>query len=349
MYTGSASSGSQTTANAANTSKPLFSQIDTSNVYRPFAVRSTTNNSNNTMLFTNSTATRTPASIPLQPSLQKQETSFNMDVTATASRSSGFHGLWSTPPSFFVSSSQEPEDLDMDVEPATAESTSSIAFGEGKSLLRFSQDPQLSRYAGHKRESTSTQINERRVSFKRTVDDEGKGKARADDSSAATIASDKEETESVYVFGFARNTEQTIIDHFGTYGKILDHHMSTGNWIVIRYHTAESAEKALKSNGTAITGNHIIGVTRGTNKKTSAVAESSGSTDKDKTSRVIPFDEAKDLYKKPEVKKAAADGLGSGKAGLSVLNVPTVNPPADIKLIKDNGVMTQIKDFFREW
>ncbi|KAI9474843.1 hypothetical protein BDB00DRAFT_860194 [Zychaea mexicana] len=355
--------------------KPLFSQVDTSINNRPFAVRSSNNGSsnNNSLLFTstsnttnathNLTAPTTagiPASIPLQSTLHNKETSFNLDLTNTTTattRSAAFRGYWQSPPTFFISS-QEQQDNDMDVDQLTSETTTNVAFGEGKSLLRFRPNPESSRIAGRKREIAASLSSERRVSFKRTSTDEGKGKARADDGSKAdTTVSDREEAESIYVFGFAPGTEQQIIDYFASHGKIVQHNTSTGNWITIRYDSAASAEKGLKSNGVAVTGDHIIGVTRGTNKKTqTATAEAStASSHKDDVFRVIPFDQAKNLYKKPEAMKgaqqpsSAAEGLGSGKTGLSVLNVPTVNPPGDVKLIKDTGLLTKVKDFLFEW
>ncbi|KAI7853208.1 hypothetical protein BDC45DRAFT_158470 [Circinella umbellata] len=177
-----------------------------------------------------------------------------------------------------------------------------------------------------------------------------------------TNAVDSEEAESIYVFGFARNTEQKVLSHFSSYGKIVNHEKSTlGNWIVIRFDSPTSAQKALDSNGISINNDtNIIGVTRGTNNKKSqqSAIETAQEKIRKNSSRVIPFEQAKDLYKKPEsAKKSAAtgstvnDGLGSGKAGLSVLNVPTVNSATggDIKLIKDVGLLSRVKDFFGNW
>ena len=142
----------------------------------------------------------------------------------------------------------------------------------------------------------------------------------------------------------------------------MNHEKSTlGNWIVIRFATSTSAQKALDSNGISINGDkNIIGVTRGTNNKKLQQSAIEAAQDKIRknSSRVIPFEQAKDLYKKPESAKkstpivsTANDGLGSGKAGLSVLNVPTVNSTTggDIKLIKDVGLLSRVKDFFGNW
>ncbi|KAI9264343.1 hypothetical protein BDA99DRAFT_509078 [Phascolomyces articulosus] len=370
-------------APAVLASKPLFNKVDTSINNSPFSVRSSTvttnnnnNNSNNTMLFssastTSATINNNNASIPLQPTLNNQEPfNFGLDTTTRSTpTTTGFRTLWTQPPSFFKTSSNSSNSsqshsfqdiIDMDMDPITSETTSNVAFGEGRSLLRFSINPE-GKLAGRKRENT-IQNNERRVSFKRTSIDEGKGKSRAEDGIQDTDALESEEAESIYVFGFPVNTEQKIIDHFSTYGEIVKHEKSpTGNWMTIRYSKPEFAQNALKSNDVVITGDHFIGVTRGTNKKSlaeQAAAEAAQAEVKKNVARVIPFEEAKDLYKKPGGNKkpdstaattTSSDGLGSGKAGLSVLNIPTVNPRGDIKLIKDNSLLSKVKDFLFEW
>ncbi|KAG2222692.1 hypothetical protein INT45_013506 [Circinella minor] len=391
IMSGTTATNTTTVSPQSSTSKSLFTEYDTSinsNANnKPLGVRSVGNNNNhttnsnsnnntssNTMLFssTSTSSSNNTSTIPLQPTLQKQDTtSFNMELATRSAPSSNYRGIWTQPPTFFRTSSStsslsidspnnSQDIIDMEMDPITSETTDNVVFGEGKSLLRFSINPEA-KATGRKRQS-SLQNNERRVSFKRTSIDEGKGKARADDGTQDTNAVDSEEAESIYVFGFARNTEQKVLGHFSSYGKIVNHEKSTlGNWIVIRFATPTSAQKALDSNGISINGDtDIIGVTRGTNNKKSQQSAIETAQDKIRknSSRVIPFEQAKDLYKKPEsAKKSSAtgpavnDGLGSGKAGLSVLNVPTVNSATggDIKLIKDVGLLSRVKDFFGNW
>lgn len=228
----------------------------------------------------------------------------------------------------------------MDTEPTESYN---VAFGEGKSVMSLNDTEAAGKYAGNKRESISTFGNERRVSFKASKEasvDKGKG--------VAGSSRDDENDTKINVFGFAPDSKQAILDHFSKFGKILEHE-SKGNWIMIRYASRDAAQQSLESNGKAIAGDHIIGVTTAASRKRATSEESIKPT----STRIVPFGQAKDLYKKPEAKKPATTNgvaLGSGKAGLSVLGVPSVSPSGDITLVSSGrSITSNIKELLFEW
>lgn len=120
---------------------------------------------------------------------------------------------------------------------------------------------------------------------------------------------------------------------------------------MIRYASRDSAQQSLESNGKAIAGDHIIGVTTAASRKRTTSEESIKPT----STRIVPFGQAKDLYKKPEAKKPVTTSpggvtLGSGKVGLSVLGCPSITPSGDITLVSSGkSITSNIKELLFEW
>ncbi|CDH55611.1 predicted protein [Lichtheimia corymbifera JMRC:FSU:9682] len=312
--------------------KPLFKTVDT-----------TTSRSSNSMFC--STASSSSSSIPssLQP---KQDFKFNSmpNIANGSQQQKPPHRAvsWNTPPSFFVTSKSSDSLSAMDTEPTESYN---VAFGEGKSIMSLNDTEAAGKYAGNKRESISTFGNERRVSFKASKEasvDKGKG--------VEEPSRDDENESKINVFGFAPDSKQAILDHFSKFGKILEHE-SKGNWIMIRYASRDSAQQSLESNGKAIAGDHIIGVTTAASRKRTTSEESIKPT----STRIVPFGQAKDLYKKPEAKKPVTTSpggvtLGSGKVGLSVLGCPSITPSGDITLVSSGkSITSNIKELLFEW
>ena len=177
MFAQSSTTGTMSATPAATVpaqsaiNKSLFTEYDTSinsNANnKPLGVRSVANNNNNytnnnnnasnTMLFSSiSTSSSTnPSTIPFQPTLQKQDTTpFNMELATRSTPSSNYRGIWTQPPTFFRTSSStsslsmdsphsSQDIIDMEMDPITSETTDNVVFGEGKSLLRFSINPEV--------------------------------------------------------------------------------------------------------------------------------------------------------------------------------------------------------------
>ncbi|KAI8987298.1 hypothetical protein BDF20DRAFT_909937 [Mycotypha africana] len=240
------------------------------------------------------------------------------------------------PPAFFVGS-QEPEDaneikLDM---------TRSVSIGYGdRRLSRVIPEPTSAAEAKEVKEPPRTTVAEF-VDPNRGLFGDGivQKKRRVPATNDHFDNSKKTEysTCTIRVFGYPLNLTHNIINHFSRYGTIRDYEQSaSGNWISITYASDLSAVAALKSNGTIISKNHLIGVclepeseqqndsnrnSSGINTSTTSTTDTSlkgDSKTEDKESHsIMKIQEGINLYK-TDLKKANGQyTLGSGKVGIS--------------------------------
>lgn len=80
-------------------------------------------------------------------------------------------------------------------------------------------------------------------------------------SSSNTLESREEElSRSVTVFGFPSGGTSYILNHFQSLGQIVQHRVTSGNWIHIQYRSKIQALNALNKNGTQIDDKVMIGV-----------------------------------------------------------------------------------------
>ncbi|KAI9319510.1 hypothetical protein BX666DRAFT_1481030 [Dichotomocladium elegans] len=204
-----------------------------------------------------------------------------------------------------------------------------------RSVLSLSEGDSSSSTAGTKRESLANIYND-------SIDKDKAREGSADGGSQQSLES------TVYVFGYPPESQDAVLAHFKKYGEIVEHE-KTGNWLALRYATTEAATKALGSNSKAIVGNSIVGVARAGVEKEPSPAN----VKPQKSLRVIPFNQAQNIFKKPEDKKPRQGPsdtmMGTGKVGLSVLSCPSVSAAADVALIQDATIKNTIKDILFEW
>ncbi|KAI9337435.1 hypothetical protein BD770DRAFT_448535 [Pilaira anomala] len=138
-----------------------------------------------------------------------------------------------------------------------------------------------------------------------------------------------EPSKTVRVFGYPSNLLHNIIEHFMTYGNIVEYRESPGNWVSITYESSTSALAALKSNGIIISKTYMIGV---------SMEENSPST---VTHDIIPLDSNERVFKN-------AHGLGNGKVGLSVADKNNTLHTSN-KITSGGGIMSKLNDTFFGW
>lgn len=144
---------------------------------------------------------------------------------------------------------------------------------------------------------------------------------------------DRQEKATIVVFGFEPHTKDAVLNHFAKYGTVAEHTQTAESQLSIRYNSPESAQSALASNGVLIC-DYMVGVM--------GKVRSTEYSSFPRRSGLIPLEESKNLFKDNT-------GLGSGKAGLSVLNLPNVSPAGTIRLIRDSGFLSKVKSFIFEW
>ncbi|KAI9480566.1 MAG: hypothetical protein EXX96DRAFT_563312 [Benjaminiella poitrasii] len=138
----------------------------------------------------------------------------------------------------------------------------------------------------------------------------------------------------IKIFGYPVNLVNNVIHHFLQYGKIEHYEESPGNWISITYEKDASALASLKSNGTIISKNHLIGV----------VLEDTTATTEPRN--VVPLEGAKGIFKTAlEGQKNKPIELGSGRAGISA-RAP-IEAPEGYSV--DGGVLSYIKELVYGW
>ncbi|KAI7904102.1 uncharacterized protein BX663DRAFT_506409 [Cokeromyces recurvatus] len=138
----------------------------------------------------------------------------------------------------------------------------------------------------------------------------------------------------IRIFGYPVNLANNVIHHFLQYGKIEHYVESPGNWISITYEKDSSALAALKSNGTIISKNHLIGVIL---EDTTATPE---------THKVIPVEGSKGVFKAAfNIQPSKPIELGSGRAGISARDPSESSDSYSI----NGGILSYFKELISGW
>lgn len=145
----------------------------------------------------------------------------------------------------------------------------------------------------------------------------------------------------IKVFGFPSSLSDLIRTHFEKYGRIEESRYSPGNWLLIRYASPSSAASALKSNGMVLVDTFMIGVTVAPTQIPLAQQSSVATSSTDSFISIIPTDDSG--------KNEKLVTLGSGKAGMSVVGCPTINPTGTAVIPQTTGWIGFIKDALFAW
>jgi hypothetical protein len=153
--------------------------------------------------------------------------------------------------------------------------------------------------------------------------------------------SNTDDHRTIKVFGFPSSLSDLIRTHFEKYGRIEESRYSPGNWLIIRYASPSSAASALKSNGMVLVDTFIIGVTAAPTQIPLAQQPSVATTSTNSFISIIPTDD--------NGKNDKLVTLGSGKAGMSVVGCPTINPTGAAVIPQTTGWIGFIKDALFAW